>query len=112
MAKRSLILRLLRWLIRPMCLCLPQRLVFVLLCLFSNIICYADRTNIGIAVLHFGLSDSHKGGQLQGFALVLPDVCPLQAMSCLHSFGDTCSPKRQEAGLHLSTEASGCCCWV
>jgi len=47
---------------------IPKRYIMCLLIFFSNILCYADRTNIGIAVLHMGLANSSDQGEvLAGF---------------------------------------------
>ncbi len=44
-----------------------RRFLFVALCLVGNLICYADRTNIGVTILQFDLSENDSGYVLSAF---------------------------------------------
>lgn len=45
----------------------PKRFIFVFLCFCINLINYAERTNIGIALLDMGFADSQQGVILSAF---------------------------------------------
>ena len=44
-----------------------QRHLVVLLCGLSSFVCYADRVNISVAVLHMGLEHMERGWVLSSF---------------------------------------------